>query len=64
MGPDGRVSSVRITPVGSPVANFGFDVTPARLITGLVTERGVCEACREGLETLFPEMVSRKDAAG
>jgi len=64
MGPDGRVSSVRITPVGSPVANFGFDVTPARLITGLVTERGVCEASREGLEALFPDMVSRKDAAG
>ena len=53
--PDGRVSKVRITPPGSPVANYAFDVTPSRLVTGLVTERGVCPASREGLEDLFPE---------
>ena len=52
---DGRIETVRITPAGSPVANFAFDVTPARLVTGLITERGVCAASREGLESLFPE---------
>jgi len=44
-----------ITPDGSPVANFAFDVTPARYVTGLITERGVAEASREGLAKLFPE---------
>ena len=48
-------SSVRITPAGTPVANFGFDVTPARLVSGLVTERGVCEASPDGLAGLYPE---------
>ena len=38
---DGRIETVRIVPDGSPVANYGFDVTPARLVTGLITERGV-----------------------
>ncbi|CAO3413957.1 S-methyl-5-thioribose-1-phosphate isomerase [Azospirillum doebereinerae] len=52
---DGRIETVRVTPEGSPVANFGFDVTPARLVTGLITERGVCPATREGLLGLFPE---------
>ena len=51
----GKVSSVRITPPGSPAANYAFDVTPAHLVTGLVTERGVCTASREGLQKLFPE---------
>lgn len=49
----GEIGSVTITPEGSPVANYGFDVTPARLITGLITERGVCQASREGLKKLF-----------
>ncbi len=52
---DGRFDSVRVTPRGSPVSNFGFDVTPARLVTGLITDRGVCEATREGLESVYPE---------
>lgn len=52
---DGRIETVRVTPVGSAVANFGFDVTPARLVTGLITERGVCPATRDGLLGLFPE---------
>ena len=38
---DGRIETVRIVPDGSPVANYAFDVTPARLVTGLITERGV-----------------------
>ena len=41
---DGRIETVRIVPDGSPVANYGFDVTPARLVTGLITERGVIAA--------------------
>ena len=53
---DGRVVEVTITPDGSPAANFGFDVTPARLITGLITERGVCAASAEGLKGLFPDV--------
>ena len=40
---DGRIETVRIVPEGSPVANYAFDVTPARLVTGLITERGVLE---------------------
>src|SRR5438874_8804553 len=56
---DGRRVEVRLTPVESPAANFGFDVTPARLVTALVTERGVCPASREGLLGLFPERRQR-----
>jgi len=52
---DGRIETVQVTPEGSPVANPGFDVTPARLITALITERGVCPATVEGLRSLFPE---------
>jgi methylthioribose-1-phosphate isomerase len=51
----GALARVRLTPDGSPVANPAFDVTPARLVTGLVTERGVCAASAEGLLDLFPE---------
>ncbi len=54
---DGRIESVRIVPDGSNVANYGFDVTPARLVTGLITERGVLAATREGLAQAFPERV-------
>jgi methylthioribose-1-phosphate isomerase len=52
---DGSVRSVSILPDASPVANYAFDVTPARLVTGLVTERGLCEASRAGLLGLYPE---------
>jgi len=51
----GERVEVRLTPADSPAANFAFDVTPARLVTGLITERGVCPASREGLLRLFPE---------
>ena len=50
---DGTLASVRVAAPGSPAANFGFDVTPARLITSLITERGVCPASAAGLSTLF-----------
>ncbi len=50
---DGRIETVRVTPSGA--ANPAFDVTPARLVTGLITERGCCAASAEGLLSLFPE---------
>jgi methylthioribose-1-phosphate isomerase len=53
--PDGRIETVTVVPDGSPVANYGFDVTPARLVTGLVTERGVVPATKSGLAQAFPE---------
>src|SRR5215813_2285693 len=52
---DGRIETVQIVPDGSPVANYAFDVTPARLITGLITERGVIAANRAALAQTFPE---------
>ena len=53
--PDGQVVRVQVTPDGSPAANPAFDVTPARLVSGLITERGRCAADGEGLAALFPE---------
>jgi len=50
-----EVYEFRILPEKSPVANYGFDVTPARLVTGLITERGICRATREGIINLYPE---------
>lgn len=55
---DGRMQEVRLSPEGTPAANYGFDVTPARLVTGLITERGICEASEEGLLSIFPERAS------
>jgi methylthioribose-1-phosphate isomerase len=55
---DGRIESVQIIPDGSGVANYGFDVTPARLISGLITERGVIEAKRDALAKAFPERIN------
>ena len=58
---DGRIETVSIVPKNSPVANYAFDVTPARLVTGLITERGVLGASRAELAAAFPE---RSGAAG
>jgi methylthioribose-1-phosphate isomerase len=55
---DGRIETVQIVPDGSPVANYGFDVTPARLVTGLITERGVLGANRAALAVAFPERIA------
>jgi methylthioribose-1-phosphate isomerase len=55
---DGRIETVRIVPEGSPVANYGFDVTPARLVTGLITERGVLKPDRASLAAAFPERIA------
>ncbi len=52
---DGTIMTVQVTPDGSPAANYGFDVTPARLVTALITERGVCPASLDGLLSLYPE---------
>ena len=52
---EGRRVGVRVTPEGSPAANYGFDVTPRRLVTGLITERGVCKADERSIRALFPE---------
>jgi methylthioribose-1-phosphate isomerase len=49
------IKTVRICTGDAKAANYGFDVTPARLITGLVTEKGICEASEEGIKRLFPE---------
>jgi methylthioribose-1-phosphate isomerase len=53
----GRQIRVRICPEKSPAANFAFDVTPARLVTGLITERGICQASAEDIRRLFPDKV-------
>ncbi len=55
-GADGALASITVVPPGSAAANPAFDVTPARLVTGLITERGVAAASPEGLKKLFPEM--------
>jgi methylthioribose-1-phosphate isomerase len=52
---DGSIATVRVAPSESPAANPAFDVTPARLVTGLITERGRCAASADGLLSLFPE---------
>ncbi len=54
-----KMTEVLLTPRQSAAANFGFDVTPSRLVSGLITERGVCEANEQSILTLFPE--HRKD---
>jgi methylthioribose-1-phosphate isomerase len=54
---DGIIATVRVAPLDSEAANPAFDVTPARLVTGLITERGRCAASSEGLARLFPERV-------
>jgi len=51
--PGGTLAEIQITPDGSPAANYGFDVTPARLVTALITEKGVCDASESGLKKLF-----------
>jgi methylthioribose-1-phosphate isomerase len=61
---DGTTATVQLTPDGSPAANYGFDVTPARLVTGILTERGVCPATEDGLRSLWPEHAGARVAAG
>jgi methylthioribose-1-phosphate isomerase len=59
-GRTGRHAEVLVAPPDSPAANYGFDVTPARLVTGLITERGVCRATEKAILALFPEHSQRR----
>lgn len=63
LGSDGELHSVLLTPEGAPGRNFAFDVTPARLVDGLITERGRCPASEEGLLGLYPEQRGGEAAA-
>ena len=55
----GETTNVMVTPDGTSVGNPAFDVTPARLVTGLITERGICRASEDGLSGLFPDLAKR-----
>ena len=57
-GAAGALATVRLAPEGTPVANPGFDLTPARLVTGIITERGIAPPTREGLAALFPSQTA------
>src|SRR5882672_11092577 len=57
---DGRIETIRVVPDGSPVANYGFDVTPARLVSGLITELGLLKADRVALASAFPDRVASR----
>ena len=60
---DGTLARIRLTPPGSPVANYAFDVTPAALVTGLITERGIVAPTKAALAAAFPERVVMRRAA-
>jgi len=62
LAPDGRIEKVRIVPEGSPAVNYGFDVTPARLVTALITERGIVAPNRDALAAAFPERITALSA--
>ena len=58
---EGELKTILVTPLNSPALNYGFDVTPSRLISGLITERGICKANEEAILNLFPEKKSGKE---
>lgn len=51
----GKIEQVRLCPENARAANWGFDITPARLITGIITEKGICNANEESIKTMFPD---------
>ena len=53
---EGQVASIRLPPIDTPVGNFAFDVTPARLVTGIITERGVVKASKPALQAAFHDL--------
>ena len=55
-----KIKRVHLIPESSRVVNYGFDVTPARLVTGLITERGICKANKDSILGLFPEYKNKK----
>lgn len=56
---NGKIESVRIAPIGSSACNFGFDITPAKYVTELITERGICKSTYSGITGLFPEFFKK-----
>ncbi len=54
---EGEIKKVLVTPPQSPALNYAFDITPAKLITGLITERGICQAKKDAILSLFPEKI-------
>ena len=64
LSPSGELVSIQLTAHDCPAANFAFDVTPARLITGLITERGVCPATTAGLRSMYPEGAGDQECDG
>ncbi len=52
---DGKIQSVRICPENTKAVNYGFDITPARLITGLITEKGICRATEKDIKEMFSD---------
>jgi methylthioribose-1-phosphate isomerase len=60
---DNTAHKVQLMPENSPAANFAFDVTPSRLISGLITERGICAASDKGVLTLYPEKRQIKETS-
>ncbi|KAA3663770.1 MAG: S-methyl-5-thioribose-1-phosphate isomerase [Chloroflexi bacterium] len=56
---EGEIKRVLLTPENSLTANYAFDVTPARLVTGLITERGICDASEDGVFSLYPEKINQ-----
>lgn len=62
----GELVAVQVTPDAARAANYAFDVTPARLITALITDRGICPATGAGLRSLYPELAgaARRSRAG
>jgi methylthioribose-1-phosphate isomerase len=64
LSPSGEWVSIQLTAHACPAANFAFDVTPARLITGLITERGVCPATTAGLRSMYPQGGQDQDLGG
>lgn len=54
-----KITRIRIAPFKSKAINYGFDVTPGRLVTGLITDRGICEASEKSLSVLFPDKINR-----
>jgi methylthioribose-1-phosphate isomerase len=55
---EGRITSVRICPENSRTVNYGFDITPSRLISGLITEKGICQATEKDIVKMFPEKIN------
>jgi methylthioribose-1-phosphate isomerase len=54
---NGEIGQVRVAPIDTPALNYGFDITPARLVTGLITERGICAANEAAIAAMFPDLI-------